>query len=300
MPFTKCIFMKNPFSDITYDNSADLQLIEQALEGKADALEQLVQRHQHYIYNVALKMVLSPFDAEDITQEVLIKMVTKLGQFQGKSNFRTWLYRITFNHFLKMKKYWLEDTIVSFEGYGNDLEAIEDIVLTKEQQIEQRELVTEAKLGCMLGMLLCLNRKQRLVYILGEVFEADHTIGAGLLDISKANFRKRLQRARHDLYQFMNKQCGLVNKANPCRCARKTTSFIKAGWVDPERMKFNTAYVNTIEEKLELKNKALDELVEGDYRKQMQNTPFQEKAHAKKLMQKILNDKQVKETFNLN
>jgi RNA polymerase sigma factor (sigma-70 family) len=49
-------------------------------------------------------MTLSPFDAEDVTQEVLIKVITKLSQFKGKSNFRTWLYRITFNHFLKMKK----------------------------------------------------------------------------------------------------------------------------------------------------------------------------------------------------
>ena len=291
--------MKNPFNDPAYNNSEDLRLISEALEGSAAALEQLVQRHQHYIYNVALKMVLSPFDAEDITQEVLIKMVTKLGQFQGKSNFRTWLYRITFNHFLKMKKYWLEDTIVSFDSYGKELDNIEDIDLSKEQQLEQQELITEAKLGCMLGMLLCLSREQRLVYVLGEVFEANHAIGAELLDISKVNFRKRLQRARQDLYRFMNKQCGLVNKANPCRCARKTSNFIKAGWVDPEKMKFNTAYVHTIGEKVEARNKALDELLESDYKNIFQDTPFQEKEHATQLMNKVLNDGKVKEVFNL-
>ena len=137
--------MKNPFSHINYDHTKDMELIHQALEGSSKALENLVKKHQHYIYNIALKMVLSPFDAEDITQEVLIKMVTKLGQFQGKSNFRTWLYRITFNHFLKMKKYWLEDTITSFEGYGQDLDRMEDIDLTPEQQIAQKELIKEAK-----------------------------------------------------------------------------------------------------------------------------------------------------------
>ena len=91
----------NPF-EISYDNSIDLRLIDEALKGSSKSLEQLIKRHQHYIYNVALKMVLSPFDAEDITQEVLIKVVTKLSQFEGKSDFRTWLYRITFNHFLKI------------------------------------------------------------------------------------------------------------------------------------------------------------------------------------------------------
>ena len=235
----------NPF-EISYDNSIDLRLIDEALKGSSKSLEQLIKRHQHYIYNVALKMVLSPFDAEDITQEVLIKVVTKLSQFEGKSDFRTWLYRITFNHFLKMKKYWLEDTIVSFEDYGNDLQNIKDVELTKEEELSQFELIKEAKLSCMMGMLLCLNREQRLVYILGEIFEADHNIGSELLDISKANFRKRLERARKDLYQFMNNKCGLINKKNPCRCARKTSGFIKSGWVDRDKMKFNANYVNCL------------------------------------------------------
>lgn len=193
----------NPF-EVSYDNSTDLLLIDEALKGSSESLEQLIKRHQHYIYNVALKMVLSPFDAEDITQEVLIKVVTKLSQFEGKSDFRTWLYKITFNHFLRMKKYWLEETIVSFENYGNELQNIKDVELTKEEKIAKVELIKEAKFSCTMGMLLCLNREQRLVYILGEIFEADHNIGSELLDISKANFRKRLERARKDLYQFMN------------------------------------------------------------------------------------------------
>ena len=151
----------------------------------------------------------------------------------------------------------------------------------------------------MLGMLLCLNREQRLVYVLGEVFKANHQVGAELLDISKDNFRKRLQRARQDLQQFMNLKCGLINKSNPCRCARKTTSFIKAGWVDPQQMKFNTDYLQTIQEKIQPKNEQLDDLLEIDYSQLFQDTPFQEKPHADKLMKNILNDHKVREVFNL-
>jgi len=108
--------MKNPFHT-TYNDRDDIELITSAKNGSKSSLEKLIKKHQYYIYNVALKMTLSPFDAEDITQEVLIKVITNLANFKGESNFGTWLYRITFNHFLKMRKYWLEDYITSFSKY---------------------------------------------------------------------------------------------------------------------------------------------------------------------------------------
>ena len=290
----------NPFNDVAFNESIDLKLIEESLNGSSQSLEKLIQRHQHYIYNIALKMVLSPFDAEDITQEVLMKMVTKLSQFEGKSHFRTWLYRITFNHFLKMKRYWLEDKITSFDSYGNDLNNIIDEQLTEEQKQMQSELIKEAKFSCMMGMLLCLNRTQRLVYILGEIFEADHIIGSELLNISKANFRKRLERARKDLYQFMNNKCGLVNKSNPCRCSRKTSGFIKTGWVDKENMKFNVDYLKTIAMTIDNKNQNLDKLLDNEYANLFRGTPFQKKKHKRRFMDKIFSNEKIKETFNLN
>lgn len=284
----------------TYNDLSDTELIEEALEGSSEALESLVKKHQHYIYNIALKMVLSPMEAEDLTQEILIKMVTKLSQFRGKSNFRTWLYRMTFNHFLNMKKKSLENTITSFEAYGNDLDNIPNAEMTEAERIEQKELIKEAKFSCMSGMLLCLNREQRLVYILGEIFEVDHNVGSELLSISKTNFRKRLERARRDLYQFMNSKCGLINKKNPCRCARKTTGFVKAGWVDKSQLRYNTHYLKTIYEQVNDKNTMLNKLLEENYHDFFQRLPFQEKAHHLQLMKRILGDEKVRTVFNLN
>jgi len=77
-----------------------------------------------------------------------------------------------------------------------------------------------------------------LIYILGEIFDVTDALGAELLEISPDNFHQRLARARRDLHNFMNDKCGLVNRANPCRCAKKTRGFIQAGYVDPEKLLF--------------------------------------------------------------
>jgi RNA polymerase sigma factor (sigma-70 family) len=291
--------MSNPFS-IDYADKDDNDLIEGAKNGSKMSLEMLIKKHQHYIYNVALKMTLSPFDAEDVTQEVLIKVITHLSSFKGESNFRTWLYRITFNHFLKMKKMWLEDTITNFEDYGDTIQNMPDETLSDIEKFELKEYIEDAKLGCMNGMLLCLNREQRLVYVLGEIFGIDHNFGAGLLDISKDNFRQRLSRARADLYQFMHNKCGLINKNNPCRCDRKTKSFIREGWVDAENLKFNTAYLHQIQQVAPKKSADLCDLLDTHYADLFKAQPFQEKEHGEKIMQFIKSDQTYKRIFELN
>lgn len=78
----------------------DEELVAQAVAGDRKALDRLLKRHQDYIYNISLRLFLHPDDALDATQEVLIKVVTSLRTFGGKSQFRTWLYRLVVNHFL--------------------------------------------------------------------------------------------------------------------------------------------------------------------------------------------------------
>jgi hypothetical protein len=109
-------------------------------------------------------------------------------------------------------------------------------------------LVDEARIGCTSGMLLCLDREQRLIYILGDIFDVSDSVGAALLEMSRDNFRQKLSRARRDLHNFMHEQCGLVNKANPCRCAKKTRAFMEAGYVNPQNLLFAATHVTRVRE----------------------------------------------------
>src|SRR5258708_4111180 len=148
--------MFNPFAEATADDVTDVELVEQAQAGDRAALEKLILRHQAWIYNIAVRMVFQPQDAEEVTQEVLVKVITKLNTFKGESKFRTWLYRIAANHVLNMQQRSAETQSLTFSRYGTAIENTPDLDLPDPNTVpvEVPILVEEAKVGCTMGMLL--------------------------------------------------------------------------------------------------------------------------------------------------
>lgn len=72
-------------------------LIQRAQRGDHDAFAALVQEHQRYVYNLALRVVKDENEALDLAQETFVRAWTALPNFKGQSQFRTWLYRIVTN-----------------------------------------------------------------------------------------------------------------------------------------------------------------------------------------------------------
>ena len=79
-------------------------LVEKAKMGDKDVLDEIIMRIQDNIYGLAIRMLFIPADAEDATQEILVKVVTHLCTFRGESRFDTWVYRIASNHLMTMRK----------------------------------------------------------------------------------------------------------------------------------------------------------------------------------------------------
>ena len=240
----------NPFRPSAEEDGRDAALVAEIRRGSADALEALVRRHQAFLYNLAVRFSCSPPDAEDAAQEVLIKVVIKLEGFEGRSSFRTWLYRIAVNHLRNLRRGQRDLDSWTFDAYGRGLDATPDLELPDPAAVpvDVKLLVDEARLGCTTGMLLCLDREQRLVYIIGEIFGATDAVAAEVLEIGREAFRQKLRRARRDLHAFMNDKCGLVHPDNPCRCEKKTRAFMAAGYVDPQSLRFARERVRSVRE----------------------------------------------------
>lgn len=292
--------MNTPFNN-KGDQNQELELITLALDGDAKALGKLIDTHKDFVYNIVWRMVLNPMEAEDMTQDILIKVITKLSTFRGESRFSTWLYRIACNHVLSHQKTTMEKAILSFDEYGEQLDALGLAEYGQEAipSPEEEMVIKDVMFGCTAGMLLCLDRMQRIVYILGDMFEVESGIGAELLMISADNFRQRLSRARKDLYSFMQNKCGLVNKDNPCRCQKKTKQFVELGWVNPDVLQFNANYQETIEAFVENSCDEMDSVLEKSYHQVFVQHPFQKRAHLSSRVKEVLNDTTFKRTFQL-
>jgi len=293
--------MFNPFTEVADSDLADAELVELAKKGDRAALEKLVLRHQAWIYNIAIRMVFQPHDAEEVTQEVLIKVITRLSTFKGESKFRTWLYRIAANHVLNMKRRGVETRTMTFAMYGAAIERTPDLDLPdpKSVPVEVPLLVEEAKIGCTTGMLLCLDRRQRLIFTLGEILGASDTVGGEVLEMTPDNFRQCLARARRDLYSFMNDQCGLVNKNNPCRCPKKTKGFIEQGHVDPNDLRFVPRHVERVRDVAAETVRQIEDFVERQYAAIYRDHAFLRPSDQVHWLRRMLENQEVRAALHL-
>ena len=188
----------------------------------------------------------------------------------------------------------------NFDDLGNALDNAPSFDISLEEQESKKEEIREVRLQCLSGMLLCLTKEQRLVYIMGDIFDADHNIGSEIMSVSKDTYRKKLSRARNDLHNFMKNKCGLVNKANPCRCHKKVTIALDNGMVDAKNLLFNRREYSTFQKELEPKANQLVEEAEDLYAKLHRDHSFKTQFDKKNFLQSILESPNWRNNLNLN
>ncbi len=90
---------------MTTGDTMDMEsLVALSRDGDRAALDALIYEIQPSIHKLAQRFLMIPADAEDATQEILLKIITRLAQFEGKSQFKTWAYTVASNHLLDLKR----------------------------------------------------------------------------------------------------------------------------------------------------------------------------------------------------
>ena len=216
-------------------------LVNKATAGDKKALETLVASVQDIVFNLSLRMLGTFADAEDATQDILLKMITHLSSFRGDSSFTTWVFSIAANHLKNYKKHMFARYPLSFEYYGDDIEngKVQDVPdLT--QNVEKDVLAEELKMSCTNVMLQCLDMESRCIFILGTMFKIDSRIAGDILEMTPEAFRQRLSRIRRKMADFLGQYCGEYGSGR-CKCKDRVNYAIQSHRINPLQLDYTAA-----------------------------------------------------------
>ncbi len=261
-------------------------LVGQATAGDKKALETLVTDVQDIVFNLSLRMLGTFADAEDATQDILLKMITHLSSFQGNSSFTTWLFRIAANHLKNYKKHMFARHPLSFEYYGDDIEngKIQDVPdLT--QNVEKDLLAEELKMSCTNVMLQCLDIESRCIFILGTMFQIDSRMAGDILGITPEAYRQRLSRIRKKMADFLGQYCGEYGNGK-CKCKDRVNYAIQSHRINPLHLDYMTATEVSVQTMVDVKNAMED--IDGLSQDFSFCKPYQSPERTKYLIQEFL------------
>ena len=264
--------------------------VDKATAGDKKALETLVTGMQDIVFNLSLRMLGTFADAEDATQDILLKMITHLSSFRGDSSFTTWVFSIAVNHLKNYKKHMFAHYPLSFEYYGDDIEngKIQDVPdLT--QNVEKDILAEELKMSCTNVMLQCLDTESRCIFILGTMFKVDSRIAGDILEMTPDTYRQKLSRVRKKMADFLGQYCGEYGSGK-CKCKDRVNYAIQSHRLNPQQLDYTLATEISAKAMLDVKN-AMEEI--DDLSQDFSFCkPYQSPERTKHLVQELLDSTQ--------
>jgi len=179
--------------------SADWALVQQCTEGDDLACTRLVTDHQRMVFQLALHLLGDPQEAQDLAQEVFLKVFRTLPQFRGQSTLRTWIYRIVVNQASNRQRWWRrrkKSQQVALEEHAathGELPEVRNFAMP-DRVLQQREVA-----GRVWQALDALPFDQRAVIVLREIDGLSYEEIATSLDVAVGTVKSRLARARESL-----------------------------------------------------------------------------------------------------
>jgi RNA polymerase sigma-70 factor, ECF subfamily len=186
-------------------------------------INSIVRLHGKKVYNLAYRITGNHHDAEDVTQEAFLQVHGNLPKFRGESLISTWLYRITVNTSLQIKRNLnkayidsLDETILQFkDDIPEDVKRWED---DPETRYIYDELLAEVQRACCHFITFRLTDEQRVVYIMRAMFNFPLDDIAAVLEINKNTIKARLQRAKTSLGTYFSGRCQWIEGGDGCSC----------------------------------------------------------------------------------
>ncbi len=199
-------------------------------ENFTELFDQLYRDNYTKVYRLAFGLTHNLSDAEDIAQETFLRAFRSYHTFREDSSFFTWIYRITVNvanDYMRQRKKLPIYEIA--EELGCSVEDLADP--NPINNPETKLMINEVIRVCMGAFTECLPVNQRKVFFLVMGLGLSYKLAAEILDCSVGSVKTILHRAKKRVLGYMENQCHLIKKSNPCRCEQWVKRGIAQGWI---------------------------------------------------------------------
>jgi RNA polymerase sigma-70 factor, ECF subfamily len=186
------------------ETAYEAELIQRIKSGEHDLFYRLIQPYERRVYAAALAILRNEADAEDVTQDSILKAFRHLSQFRGEAKFSTWLLQITVNEARMRKRRMTARAMESISETQND----EGDYIPREfadwREIPSESLERSEVRSALVEALSSLGEKYRSVFVLRDIQHLTIDETAKVLDISPGSVKTRLLRARLMLRDFLS------------------------------------------------------------------------------------------------
>jgi len=204
---------------------SDLDLVQRAQKGDADAFASLFYAHKPRIYSVCLRMTNNTAEAEDLTQDAFLQVFRKLATFRGDSALSTWLYRIAVNTVLMHFRKKALRQISLDEPYNQDARLIR-----REYGSQDDRLSGSVDRIALTRAIRELPAGYRTIFLLHEVEGYEHQEIAQLLDCSVGNSKSQLHKAKlriRELLGHARNSAQVSEEEVPVRPTRRSARVVR-------------------------------------------------------------------------
>ena len=186
--------------------SNEIWLVEQSRNGDVDAFEELIRDYKKIAYNIAFKILQNVEDAEDASQEALIKVFKSIQNFNMESSFKSWMYRIVVNtcvDFQRKKK-------INAVSIDEDIDLGESSPLHREivDDSTNPDVLVEKKFNSKLinDALSKLDDDTKAIIILRDIQGFSYSEISEILSCNLGTVKSRLNRARRNLKEILENE----------------------------------------------------------------------------------------------
>lgn len=186
---------------MTSSSPVDSELISRAAGGDASAFQALVERHRTMVYRVAYQFAGNHHDAEDIAQEVFIKVYRSLDRFRQDAQLSSWMYRIVMNACIDHRR---RHSPTGAASFGEEAE--QKMLNTPEQSPGPEETAYAGELGQVLeSEINRLPNGQRIVFVMRHHQGMKLCEIAAALGLAEGTVKRQLHAAVHRLRQSLTR-----------------------------------------------------------------------------------------------